>query len=128
MFRIAILRVITLEFLDHGAADKSCSFECSSENSKKLRLELPMRAYQIHQRNVLCHRAISASGVITRTILAGLPATIAFGGTSCVTTLPAPTIAPSPIVTFERIVAPEPMDAPFFTSVCSTYQSFSVCN
>jgi len=30
-------------------------------------------------------------------------------GTSCVTTLPAPTMARSPIVTFERIVAPDPI-------------------
>ena len=34
----------------------------------------------------------------------------------------------SPIVMFERIVLPEPIDAPFFTSVFSTFQSASVCN
>ena len=35
-----------------------------------------------------------------------------FGGTSFVTTLPAPTSAFSPIVMFDRMVLPEPIDAP----------------
>ena len=39
-----------------------------------------------------------------------------FGGTSLVTTLPAPTIAFSPIVTLARMVQPEPIEAPFFTT------------
>jgi hypothetical protein len=49
-----------------------------------------------------------------------------FGGISRVTTLPAPTMAFSPIVTFDRIVLPDPIDAPFFTKVFSTFQSASV--
>lgn len=48
-------------------------------------------------------------------------------GTSFVTTLPAPTIAFSPMVTLARMVAPEPMDAPVCTQVGSTAQSRSVC-
>src|SRR5688500_9761621 len=48
---------------------------------------------------------------------AGLPTTIAYGGTSRVTTAPAPTIAPRPMVTPGRIVAFAPIDAPFCTSV-----------
>ena len=44
------------------------------------------------------------------------------------TTLPAPMIAFSPMITLERIVEPEPIDAPFFTRVGSTFQSASVCN
>src|SRR5271165_7579722 len=63
-----------------------------------------------------------------RKILAGFPATIAFLGTSFVTVLPAPTIAFSPIVNPERIVAPEPIEAPFLTTVRSTFQSASVCS
>src|SRR6476619_4937296 len=59
---------------------------------------------------------------------AGLPATTARGGTSLMTTLPAPTIASSPIVTRDRIVALEPIDAPRFTTVGSTFQSASVCS
>ncbi len=51
-----------------------------------------------------------------------------FAGTSFVTTLPAPIIAFSPIVTLDRIVAPELIEAPFFTNVVSTFQSSSVCN
>ena len=48
------------------------------------------------------------------------------GGTSRVTTLPAPTMACSPMTTLERIVAPDPIDAPVCTSVGSTFQSCSV--
>src|SRR4030065_1555152 len=59
--------------------------------------------------------------------LAGLPATIVQLGTSLVTTAPAPTIAYSPIVTPARMVALEPMDAPFLTRVGTTFQSSSVC-
>jgi hypothetical protein len=61
-----------------------------------------------------------------RKIRAGFPATIAFGGTSFVTTLPAPTKALSPMVMPARIVAPEPIEAPFWTTVFSTAQSLSV--
>jgi hypothetical protein len=62
-----------------------------------------------------------------RNTRAGLPATIAFAGTCLVTVLPAPTIAFSPITRFERIVAPDPMEAPFLTNVGSALQSCSVC-
>src|SRR5579885_2606079 len=44
-----------------------------------------------------------------RRIRAGLPATVAPGGTSRVTTPPAPTIASSPIVTPGRMIAPPPI-------------------
>ena len=50
------------------------------------------------------------------------------GGTFLVTTLPAPIIACSPMVTLGRMVAPEPIDTPFLTSVVSTFQSASVCS
>ena len=45
------------------------------------------------------------------TTLAGLPATTVHGGTSFVTTEPAPTIAPSPIVTPFSIIAFIPIQA-----------------
>ena len=48
---------------------------------------------------------------------AGLPTTVAWAGTSRTTTEPAPTIAPSPIVTPGRIVAFAPMLAPRRTVV-----------
>ena len=64
--------------------------------------------------------------VIWRNTFAGFPATIAFAGTSFVTTLPAPTMAFSPIVTFASMVEPDPIEAPFFTIVLSTFQSASV--
>ena len=54
---------------------------------------------------------------------AGFPATIECAGTSFVTTLPAPTMACSPTVTFDRIVAPDPIEAPCLISVVSTCQS-----
>jgi len=50
-----------------------------------------------------------------------------FGGTSFVTTLPAPTIAFSPMVTPHKIVELVPMEAPFLTNVGTTCQSASVC-
>src|SRR5678816_2842700 len=58
---------------------------------------------------------------------AGLPATTAPAGTSFVTTLPAPTVAASPMVTPQRIVAPEPIEAPRLTVVGTHFQSASVC-
>ena len=63
---------------------------------------------------------------IVRKMRAGLPATITSGGTSLVTTLPAPIMAFSPIVTLLKIVQLEPMEAPLLTSIGSTFQSFSV--
>ena len=51
---------------------------------------------------------------------AGFPTTIALGGTSRVTTAPAPTIAAVPIVTPGRIVAFAPIDAPSATRVVGT--------
>jgi hypothetical protein len=56
---------------------------------------------------------------------AGLPATIVFGWTSFVTTLPAPTIAFSPIVTPHRMTAPLPIDARLQTVVGTSAQSRS---
>src|SRR5690242_11433331 len=62
-------------------------------------------------------------GRITR---AGFPATTAPAATSLVTTLPAPTVAASPIVMPHMIVAPEPIDAPRLTIVGTHAQSASV--
>ena len=56
-------------------------------------------------------------------ILAGLPNTSAWRGTSFVTTAPAPTIAFSPIVIPHRIVAFAPIDAPSSTTVFTTSHS-----
>ena len=42
-------------------------------------------------------------------ILAGLPNTVTLGGTSRVTTLPAPTMASSPILTPGRMIVPPPI-------------------
>ena len=42
-------------------------------------------------------------------ILAGLPITVTLGGTSRVTTLPAPTMASSPILTPGRMIVPPPI-------------------
>ena len=54
----------------------------------------------------------TSSGPNSRTTRAGTPATIVYGGTSAVTTLPAPTIANSPTVTPARIVLRRPRYAP----------------
>src|SRR5262249_14018181 len=58
---------------------------------------------------------------------AGTPATIACAGTSFVTTAPAPTSAPSPMVTPARIVALLPIEAWRQTRVRTRVQSASVC-
>src|SRR2546426_4057834 len=88
-----------------------------------------MQRHQVHEGilRVGDHRAALRSSAPARSKRAGYPATIALAGTSRVTTLPAPIRAFSPIVMLARMVAPEPMEAPFFTSVGSTVQSFSVC-
>src|SRR5713101_5507858 len=54
---------------------------------------------------------------------AGLPKTSACGGTSLVTTDPAPIKANSPIVMPQIITDPAPIDAPYFTSVGVISQS-----
>src|SRR5262249_27378134 len=77
--------------------------------------------YTIHAHSDL--RVLEETRLSTR---AGLPATIVPGGTSRVTTAPAPTMASSPIVTLAKIVTPVPIEAPFLTSVFSTCQSCSV--
>src|SRR5262245_21420773 len=58
---------------------------------------------------------------------AGQPATTAPGSTLRVTTAPAPTIAPSLMVTPGRMTAPLPIDAPRQTRVGINCQSASVC-
>src|ERR1700734_374920 len=89
-----------------------------------------MRSGQVEKRNgIRCiHFAAPYTAATVRNCRAGFPATIELAGTSRVTTLPAPTIAFSPTVTLERIVAPDAIDAPFLTKVLSTCQSASVCN
>src|SRR5919108_1775684 len=69
-----------------------------------------------------------SSQLIFRMTLAGFPATMALGGTSLVTTLPAPIMAFSPTVIPHNNVALEPMEAPRFTTVGTHAQSVSVCN
>lgn len=59
---------------------------------------------------------LDAEGSFLR-IRAGLPQTTALGGTSFVTTEPAPTMAPSPMMIPGRMVAFAPMEAPFLTTV-----------
>ena len=61
-----------------------------------------VRGNEIEERNCIRLLASSACRVENAEYLAGLPATIAFGGTSLVTTLPAPTIAFSPILTLQE--------------------------
>src|SRR5581483_6168588 len=68
-----------------------------------------------------------AAGATDLSTFAGLPATTAPGGTSFVTTLPAPMSAFSPTVTPHRSVAPDPIDAPRLTRVGTQTQSASVC-
>src|SRR5215472_8882536 len=74
---------------------------------------------------VECNCADGQADHKLRSTRAGFPATITPAGTSLVTTLPAPTMEFSPIVTLLKMVAPDPMEAPCFTTVFSTFQSAS---
>src|SRR5260370_42451478 len=65
---------------------------------------------------------------LLRSTRPGFPATVAFAGTSLITTAPAPTSAHSPMVTPHKMVTPLPMLAPRLTVVGTTFQSGSVCN
>src|SRR6266436_1865442 len=86
-----------------------------------------MRGDQIEKRNLSrIGHVYFFSWFTNLKTFAGFPATMAFGGTSLVTRLPAPTIAFSPIVTLQRMVDPEPIDAPLQILVFSTFQSASV--
>src|SRR6267143_108735 len=113
-----------LKLLHHGAADESRSPQGLLEHRGQLLLKFDVWRDQIKKRNIRnnAHSVTSSTCSMYRKILAGFPATTLFGGTSFVTTLPALTIAFSPIQVFERIVAPEPIDAPFLTTVRSTLQ------
>src|SRR6266853_96398 len=91
-------------------------------------LAQPTGADRSQDRNAIhAHSELRGLGETVLSTRAGLPATMVRGGTSRVTTAPAPTMASSPIVTFARIVAPVPIEAPVLTSVFSTFQSCSVC-
>src|SRR6516225_4228274 len=99
------------------------------KNPSQYLFELNVRSNEIKERNIARNGHLTSTACsIRRNTLAGLPTTIVFVGTSFVTTLPAPTMAFSPTLTRERIVAPEPIDAPFLTTVRSTFQSASVCS
>src|ERR1019366_6503642 len=97
----------------------------SQSTGIKAEIEQDRGTKQIHAHHF--GDSLRLRGRIWRKTFAGFPATIAFAGTSFVTTQPAPTIAFSPMTILERIVAPEPTEAPFLTRVRSTFQSLSVC-
>src|ERR1700722_1559191 len=126
---IAVFCEVAFKSFDHRPADKAGRCERRLEHANQFLLQLAMRSDEINKRNlcILTHEFTFWLEVIERNTFAGFPTTIVFGGTSRVTTLPAPTIAFSPMVTLERIVAPDPIEAPFFTKVSSTFQSDSVC-
>jgi len=112
---------------DMRSADESGGLKRTSEDRDRFLSQFQKRRQQVQERDyaLAVYDATLSSGAIKRRSFAGFPATMPLSGTSCVTTLPAPTRAFSPMTRFERIVAPEPMEAPFFTSVGSTFQSFS---
>src|SRR5437588_5392506 len=117
------------EFLNHFSANESRRSQNAAEYRNELLFQLHMRCGQIQEGNlgVRIHQAtLSSAMVVNRSTLAGFPVTMALSGTSCVTTAPAPTMAFSPMTTLERMVAADPMEAPFLTKVGSTFQSPSV--
>src|SRR5262249_40964810 len=135
----AKVREVAFKLLDRRAADELRRVPAGANRCHQLFLEFQMGSGKVQKWNAPLsglpsllfledtHSAASSMGSSTkRKILAGFPATMAWSGTSRVTTLPAPTMAFSPIVRLGRIVAPEPIEAPLFTRVRSTFQSASV--
>ena len=109
-------------------ADEAGSAPALAEIRGQLLLQLHMRRHQVKKRNASIRSSSSIPlrrrlQIVTHNSRAGFPATIALAGTSLVTTLPAPTIAFSPIITLDEIVPPDPIEAPLLTSVFSTFQS-----
>src|SRR6185312_11909176 len=127
-FRVAEFCEVALESVQHRAADESGGVQRFAKHGNQFGFQLAMGSYQVDKWHfaVLSHLLTLASVSMDRRIFAGFPATIVLAGTSRVTTLPAPTIAFSPTTTLQRIVAPDPMEAPFLITVDSTRQSASV--
>src|SRR6516165_3747913 len=130
VLRAAELRKLFLESLYFRASDKARCLKNFLAHGQQFGLQFPVHGQQINEWNLRgsTHRFSSEEVRMERNTFAGLPATIALAGTSCVTTLPAPTMAFSPMTRLERMVAPDPMEAPRLTTVVSTRQSFSVCS
>ena len=130
LLRVAKLRKLAFKFFEHRAANESCSVQRLLNDFEEFCSQLLMRGNQIKEWNFRCanHLGYFFSSEMNRRNFAGLPATIALAGTSFVTTLPAPTIAFSPIVSLLMMVEPEPIEAPLRTIVFSTFQSASVCS
>src|SRR5581483_2223020 len=117
--RRQVLAAAPREVVEHDDLARACP----DELIRDVRADQPGAAGDQHA--VERHRGSSSS--TARRTRAGLPATTVRAGTSCTTTLPAPTIASSPMSTPHRIVDPEPIDAPRRTRVGTTVQSAAPC-
>src|SRR3989442_10854218 len=108
LFRATDLRERTLDPLYHRTADETGCAQRTLENFSQFLLKLDVhrgkvqewnRIFAVHSCPPMAIVALVSTNLLT---LAGFPATMALAGTSFVTTLPAPTIAFSPILTFQR--------------------------
>src|SRR4029077_8431683 len=122
-------------YLPHNSAgprpsDEAGTSHGGAEDTHQLIFQLEVRSNQIQEwyLAVIFHFAVLSPLSTALRNRAGLPITTTPSGTSLVTTLPAPTIAFFPITRLERIVAPDPIEAPDFTKVGSTCQSLAVCS
>src|SRR5207244_11820304 len=106
------------EVFHHRSADESRSLQSASEDRHQFLFYFEVGCDEVYERNftVAGHFATLSSGTINRRTRAGFPATMALSGTSRVTTLPAPTMAFCPMTTFERLVAPDPIEASIVTN------------
>src|SRR5207245_11712611 len=95
IFCIAELCKFPLEVLDHRPPDETRVAEGLLNHLHELRLQLLVRCHEIKKWDLRCarHFGYCFSCFRYRKTLAGFPATMAFAGTSLVTTLPSPTIA-----------------------------------
>src|SRR6202167_3490402 len=118
---------LTLEAFDLMAANVGGGGMYRLQLARDALGDFQVLAGQIHEFNFHCDRLSfdTKAGSCRR---AGKPATIAPAGTSRTTIAPAPTNAPAPISIPPITIAPLPIDAPLRTTVCSIFQSFSVCS
>lgn len=113
--RTAVLGEFTLESSDKRAAGKRIAVNDVADGGVKLFAHGLVMGAEIQKGNLHKQFAYRAGGLAVLITRAGFPATTAPAGTSRVTTLPAPTMAPGPMVMPHKSVAPEPMDAPRLT-------------
>src|SRR4249919_2888118 len=112
IFSAAKCSKIFFKFFNKGTAGERCLIIYFFKCFKHFFFYLLVLSLQVKTGNFFFHKVGNSYRVLI--IFAGTPATTVLGGTSLVTTDPAPIREFSPIVIPHKMVALEPMEAPFF--------------